>query len=76
MKAMATKLIFQNGHEVVVIESHQQVDVGLSSAYGTGFVHLRRDLGSSGESALTVNPTTVAYFEGIPELTQIGNVFG
>ena len=73
---MATKLIFQNGHEIVVIESRQQVDEGLSNAYGDGFVRLRRDLGSSGESAITVNPTTVAYFEGIPELTQIGNVVG
>jgi hypothetical protein len=73
---MATKLIFQNGHEVVVLESHQQVDEGLSNAYGEGFVRLSRDLGSSGELAITVNPTTIAYFEGIPELTQIGNVVG
>ena len=73
---MATKLIFQNGHEVVVLESRQQVDEGLSNAYGDGFVRLTRDLGSSGELAITVNPTTIAYFEGIPELTQIGNVVG
>ena len=73
---MATKLIFQNGHEVVVLESHTEVDENLSQAYGTGFVRLRRDLGAGGELSLTVNPTTIAYFEGIPELTQIGNVFG
>jgi hypothetical protein len=74
---MATKLVFQNGHEVVVIESHQQVDESLSGAYGDGFVKLTRDLGSvGGVLAFTVNPTTIAYFEGIPELTQIGNVVG
>jgi hypothetical protein len=73
---MATKLVFQNGHEVVVLESHTQVDENLSEAYGTGFVRLRRDLGAGGELAITVNPVTVSYFEGIPELTQIGNVFG
>jgi len=73
---MATKLIFQNGHEVVVLESHIQVDESLNNAYGTGYVKLSRDLGASGELEITVNPTTIAYFEGIPELTQIGNVVG
>jgi hypothetical protein len=72
---VATKLVFQSGQEMIVIESHDHVQEVLSSAYGSGFTTLRRDLGT-GDIAVTVNPTTVAYIEGLPELTQIGNVFG
>jgi hypothetical protein len=73
---MATKLVFQNGQEIVVLENHNAVEESLSQAYGKGFTSLRRDLGTAGEIPVTVNPTTVAFIEGLPELTQIGNVFG
>ena len=73
---MATKLVFQNGQEIVVLEDHHAVEASLSQAYGKGFTALRRDLGTAGEIPVTVNPTTVAFIEGLPELTQIGNVFG
>ena len=72
---MATKLVFQSGHEIIVLENHDDVQAMLSDAYGSGYATLRRDLGT-GDIAITVNPTTVAYIEGLPELTQIGNVFG
>ena len=72
---VSTKLVFQSGHEIIVLESHEHVSEVLSAAYGEGYTTLRRDLGS-GDIAVTVNPTTVAYIEGLPELTQIGNVFG
>ena len=72
---MATKLVFQSGHEIIVLEQHDHVQEMLSAAYGSGYATLRRDLGT-GDIAVTVNPTTVAYIEGLPELTQIGNVFG
>jgi hypothetical protein len=72
---MPTKLTFQSGHEVIVLESFHEVDKGLTDIYGDGFVKLRRDVGN-GEIPITVNPVTVAYVEGLPELTQIGNVFG
>jgi uncharacterized protein YlzI (FlbEa/FlbD family) len=72
---VSTKLVFQNGHEIVVLESHEDVTEILSAAYGEGYTTLRRDLGT-GEAAITVNPNTIAYIEGLPELTQIGTVFG
>ena len=72
---MATKLVFQSGHEIIVLENHEDVQSMLGEAYGSGYTTLRRDLGT-GDIAVTVNPTTVAYIEGLPELTQIGNVFG
>jgi hypothetical protein len=72
---VATKLVFQSGHEIIVLEKHNDVQEMLSAAYGAGYATLRRDLGT-GDIAVTVNPTTVAYIEGLPELTQIGNVFG
>jgi hypothetical protein len=71
---MSTKLAFQNGQEIIVLESYEEVDELLQRAYGDGFVRLRRDCGT-GEIAVTVNPTTVVYAEGIPELTQIGNIY-
>ena len=72
---MATKLVFQNGQEIIVLEQHNHVQEMLSAAYGSGYATLRRDLGT-GDIEVTINPTTVAYIEGLPELTQIGNVFG
>jgi hypothetical protein len=73
---MATKLVFQNGQEVVVVETHTEVEATLIEAFGHGYATLKRDLGTAGEIPITVNPTAVAYVEGLPELTQIGNVFG
>jgi hypothetical protein len=73
---MPTKLVFQSGQEIVVLESHADVETSLEGAYGRGYSKLTRDLGSVGKIIVTVNPTTVAFLESLPELTKIGNVVG
>jgi hypothetical protein len=71
---MATRLVLQNGRELVVLEAHADVQAALENVYGEGFATLTRDQGDGGE--LAVNPTTVAYVEPFSDLTQIGHVAG